>query len=613
MAKTISETTMTRTPSAARRTARPHPLRFSLPRTFALLPITAVMLAACGGSDDDNTGTPDTSAPPALVQNAQTCAALGGTAIPASAIGEPTTGAVVTSASLVSAVPQTLNAAGTAVTAALPEYCRVLVDIKPVDSSAPLIKAQVNLPTIWNGKSMQLGGGGYNGSLVTGLGGEANQPPSAPLPLTRGYATLGTDSGHQNATGVEAFAFALNDEALTNFAYASYKKTRDVGVRLMTAYYGKPATRSYYMGSSEGGREGMMMAQRYPQDFDGVLSLYPVLNWSGLQTFGNNVGGILQKDPGAWLGTKVKLINDTVLAACDSLDGIADRVVSNYLGCKAPADAALAALRCPSGNDEGPSCLSTAQLAVVNAAHTGYTFSFPLANGVTAYPGFGYGNEANPANWPTWMTGTVAPNFTAAPNPAGIGNLFNFGNGYVRYFIAKDPNFNPLTYNPTNFRARVEQVSALMDATNPDLSAFRARGGKLILRENVSDTAQSPFAGLRYFDSVNARMGEANVATFMRTYVTPGIGHTGSEVPAGTVEAPAYGIPAAIDWVSLLEKWVEGGQAPADQLVQTIEQRVPPFTVTASKPLCRYPLYPKYVGTSPAGGNLASNYVCSAS
>lgn len=597
---------MTRT-----RRALPHPTpRFAPPSALLAAAAAATLLAACGGSDNDS--TPEAPTTPALVQNAQTCAALGGRAIAAAAIGEPTTGAVVTSAGLVSAVPQTLNASGTAVTAALPEYCRVLIDIKPVDSSAPVIKAQVNLPTTWNGKSMQLGGAGYNGSLVTGLGGEANQPPSAPLPLTRGYVTLGTDSGHQNATGVEAFAFALNDEALTNFAYASYKKTKDVGAQLMTAYYGKAASKSYYMGSSEGGREGMMMAQRYPQDYDGILALYPVLNWSGLQTFGNNTGGILQKDPGAWLGTKVKLINDTVLTACDALDGITDRVVSNYQNCKAPADAALAALRCSSGADEGPACLSTAQLTAVNAAHAGYTFTFPLANGVTTYPGFGYGNEANPANWPAWMTGTAPPTFTAAPNPPGIGNLFNFGNGYVRYFIAKDPNFNPLAYNPVNFRARVEQVSALMDATNPDLSAFRARGGKLILRENLSDTAQSAFAGLRYFDSVNARMGADTVSTFMRTYATPGIGHTGSEVAAGTAEAPAYGVPAAIDWVAILEKWVEQNQAPADQLVQTIEQRVPPFTVTASKPICRYPTYPRFVGASPAAGNLASNYVCTA-
>lgn len=566
-------------------------------------------LAACGGSDDT---TPPPVAPPALVQNAQTCAALVGTTVDKSAIGEPTTGAVVTAASLVGAVPQTVDSSGTGVTRALPEYCKVLIDIKPVDASAPVIKVQVNLPTTWNNKVLQLGGAGYNGSLVTGLGTEANQPQSAPLPLARGYVTLGTDSGHQNAAGVEAFAFALNDEALTNFAYAAYKKTHDVGLKMMQSYYGKSPTKSYYMGASEGGREGMMMAQRYPQDYDGILSLYPVLNWSGLQSHGNSVGGILQQGP-AWLGTKVKLINDTVLAACDALDGIADKVVSNYLNCKAPADAALAAVRCPSGNDEGATCLSTAQLAVVTAAHAGYTFNFPLANGVTSYPGFGYGNEANPANWPTWMTGTAAPTFTAAPNPQGIGNLFNYGNGYVRYFIAKDANYNPLAYNPDNFRARVEQVSALMDATNPDLSAFMNRGGKLILRENLSDTAQSPFAGLKYFDSVVAKMGAENVAKFMRTYATPGIGHTGSDIAAGTAEAPAYGVPAAIDWVAILEQWSEHGQPPGDQLVQVIEQKLPPFTVVASKALCRYPNYPKYIGTTPSGGNLASNYVCTPS
>ena len=231
----------------------------------------AVLLAGCG--DDD--GLPPVVVAP-KVQTQATCAALASTPLPASALGAPSSGATVTSATYVVAVADALNPAGTAVIQGTPDYCRVLVDVKPVDATAPLVKVQVNLPTSWNGKSMQYGGGGFNGTLVTGLSGANNAPPDAPLPITRGYMTLGTDSGHQVAAGVEPQAFALNDEALTNFAYAAYKKTHDVGVQLAQAYYGRLQTRSYFVGQSEGGREGMTMAQRYPADFDAILSVDPV-------------------------------------------------------------------------------------------------------------------------------------------------------------------------------------------------------------------------------------------------------------------------------------------------------------------------------------------------
>jgi hypothetical protein len=572
----------------------------------AIAVLATASLAACGSDDDDGTAT-------SLAQTPATCTALLGRTVAASAIGEPSTGAVVTAATYQVASPDTINTAGTAVVQGTPDYCQLLVDIKPVDPAAPLIKSQVNLPTAWNGKKLQFGGAGYNGSLVTGLDVSRNAGPDVPLPITQGYMTAGTDSGHQNQANVEVQAFALNDEALVNMGYASYKKTHDVAVELGTAYYGKKPTRSYYMGGSEGGREGMMMAQRYPADYDGIVVLDPVMNWSGLQTFGNYAGGILQSRPGAWLGGKTQLVHDTVVAACDALDGIADKVVSNYRNCKTPADAALAALRCPSGNDEGATCLSTAQLAVVNGLHAGFTFNFPLANGMTTYAGFGYGGEGLPGNWSTWTVGTVAPTFTAAPNVAGINNIFNFGNGYIRYFIAKNKDFNPLAYDPSAFTARVQAVSAIMDATNPDLSAFFARGGKMILKEDMADNAQSPFTGLNYWDAVVARLGRDTVERSFVAYANPGLPHTSNGIAAGTTNAPTYGIPGRVNLLGALEAWVEKGTKPADQLTIVSTTALPPYTATAAKALCRYPNYPRYVGTSPAGGNVASNYVCTAS
>ena len=298
------------------------------------------------------------------------------------------------------------------------------------------------------------------------------------------------------------------------------------------------------------------------------------------------------------------------MAACDGLDGIVDKVASNYRACKAAADPAIAALRCPSGGDTGPTCLSDRQIAAVNAAHAGYTFSFARANGLTSYAGFGYGSEGVPGNWTTWMTGSVPPTFTVAPNVAGLSNLFSFGNATVRYFFARDKDFNPLTFGPNGYQARITQVSGIMDATDPDLSAFFARGGKVILREDLSDTAQSPFTGLDYFDAVTARLGATAVSASFRAYVSPGLPHTSGGIAAGAPNAPAYGIPGLVDWVPILENWSERGVAPPDQVTASLVGAVPPYAVGATKPLCRYPAYPRYVGTTPTGGNTAANYQC---
>jgi len=292
--------------------------------------------------------------------------------IPTADVGLPSGGATIESAELKQPTPLTLAElpfkplpSFLAVVPAAPEYCKVVGAIAPVDPKAPPIRFQVNLPTQWNGSSVQFGGGGFNGTLVTGLGLPPLTPSDHPSPLARGFATYGTDSGHQNAAGVPLQAFALNDEALTNFAYAAYKKVRDVAVVLMQRRYGRAPAKLYYVGLSEGGREGLTMAQRFPGDFDGILSGVPVINWVGLQAAGTRAG-VAQFGDG-WIGPdQVKLVNDAVIAACDQLDGLADGIISNYGGCKRVFDATK--LTCAAGVETG--CLSEAQLNAVKAIHT---------------------------------------------------------------------------------------------------------------------------------------------------------------------------------------------------------------------------------------------------
>jgi len=512
------------------------------------------------------------------------CASLAGRTVPAALLGEPTSGATVTSATAVAA-------AGT-----VAAYCRVLADIAPASANAPTTKVQVNLPTAWSGKKLQLGGGGFNGTLVTGLGLGQSEPPDTVPPLTRGFMTAGTDSGHQTATNVEAQAFALNDEAFRNYAYASYKNTHDFAVQMALAYYGRRPGKSFYNGSSEGGREGLMMAQRYPDDFDAILSNDPVINFTALQTAGNAVAIAAARPAGTLNATKLQLAMDAVLARCDAIDGIADKVVAAFDACRAgPGPQALASLRCPSGGDEGNTCLSDAQLQTFLVSKNGVRFDFPLANGLTAYAGWEYGQENTTSN-ANWL----------------LNQITSFGGGVVRYFIAQDAAYNALAFNPNDYQARVQQVSALMDATNPDLRRFLGRGGKLIVKEDMADAAQGPRTGLDYARNVIATVGADLAEAGFRAYQMPGLPHSSAGVAAGTANAPPWGVPGRISWLDVLTEWVDNGVAPADRLVMVNKQATAPFAVLASRPLCRYPnyAYAHYTGADAAGGADAANYTC---
>jgi feruloyl esterase len=397
----------------------------------------------------------------------------------------------------------------------------------------------------------------------------------------QGFVTYGTDSGHQNAPGVPLQAFALNDEALVNFADASYKKVRDVAVELMKRRYGAAPKRLYFAGSSEGGREGLTMAQRFPADYDGIFSRVPVINWVALQAAGTRIG-VAQMD-GGWLDEdKVRLVHTAVLAACDARDGLVDGIVSDYEGCRQAFD--VASLRCV-GQDRR-NCLNAAQLKAVQAMYSPFSFDFPLANGVRAYPGWGRGGEnaqgTGPVGgWISWQTGTGSPSLPPGPSSS---RAWLYGSGAVQYFFARDPNFDPRRFEPARLADRLRQVSLLMDSTDPDLSAFAARGGKLIISEHMADYAQSPYAGIEYYRAVAARMGQGAADGFLRLYVTPGADHMG------------MGAPSSVDMMEVLADWVERGKAPGD-LVQVTQRLAPPFEITLARPMCRYPAYPRYRGS----------------
>lgn len=515
----------------------------------------------------------------AAAQGTDTCTALAGTVIAKAQIGLPSSDATIASAA-----PATIAA-----TMAAPEpavsYCKVLGAIAPIDPNAPPIQFQVNLPAQWNARAVQYGGGGFNGVLISGLAQLRDSPPDLAPPLARGFMTYGTDSGHDGAKLPEIMAFALNDEALENFAHASYKKVRDVAVALARIYYGRTPEKIYFFGGSEGGREGLTMAQRYPADVDGIVSVVPVINWVGLQ-FSGTRSGLAQRD-GGWLGpAKVKAIHQAVLAACDKADGLADGIVSRPEACVKAFDAKT--LRCPDGMDSGESCLSDAQVKAAETIRQRFQFPYPLANGVTSYPGWNWGGEDQPDGMTAWTTGPKPPVFPL-PAPNEQSRAWYYGAGAMRYFIARDAGKDPRDITPAAYQERAQKISAMMDSTNPDLSAFLARGGKLILKENLADFAQSPNAGIEYYRSVVAKMGQTSVDGFMRFYTTPGANHAGTGVANGTP------LPHGIDLLGALDTWVTKDAAPGD-LVQVATDTKAPFALIATRPMCRYPAYPRYRG-----------------
>ena len=519
------------------------------------------------------------------------CGDLVNLKIAADDIGLPSGGASIASAHL-----QTIPADPGAPTL-MREYCKVLGAIAPVDHAAPPIKFQVNLPLEWNGKAVQYGGGGSNGTLITGLAPLRDSRRDTPVPVARGFATWGTDAGHQNESLPEPFAFALNEESLINMAYASYKKTHDVGRQIASAFYGRSPSRVYFYGGSSGGREALMMAQRFPRDFDGIVSIVPVAHYAGIHLVRHRLA-VLQQS-GGWINAaKIKLIHRAVNAACDGLDGLADGVIGAYERCKFDP----VTLRCPNGRDTGDACLSDAQIEADKLVHRQYEYPFPLAHDVRAFPGWSYGSEDQPGGMTDTVTGIEPPRFPITS--ARLQSVFwNFTNATVRYMFARNAAVNPFGFAAQDFAGRVREISDLFDTTDPDLSAFLGRGGKLILKGNGADYQRSVLQEVSYYKSVVAKMGQERADQFIRFYVTPGVNHGGEGQTSS-----GMAVPSDVDLLGALDGWVDAGRDPGT-LTQVTQAGVAPFAVTASRPLCRYPAFPRYSGQGDP--HAAASFKCS--
>jgi feruloyl esterase len=566
------------------------------------------------------------------------CAAMSGKTIPASAIALPTNGAAIKSATLIPASGQ------------VPEYCALVGAISPVDKTAPDINFQVSIPTLWNGKSWHSGGGGTNGTIPAvvanpGRGGVFGiNPPTAPPLLAEGYALYGSDSGHSAGRGggppgrgpggpnpgapggpqggsgrgpgggrgfqqdpaaiAAASAWITNEESWRNFAFEQLKKTHDAAMQVFIVMYGAKPKVSYFAGESQGGREGLEALSRYPDDYDGVLSRVPLAYFAGL-LFDPTVKGVTQLPPGTWVPpAKSAAIGAEVLRLCDVLDGLADGVINNYVACNRLLDPdvtpnPLAHIRCPNGEDTGNDCLSDKQIATVSSFRASEHFGYKLANGETDWPGWGTGLESPGSGGfgGGWLLSNSKPDLA---NPgafnAGIGAAVQKG----RFGGSQD--FNLLTFNFAGLQKQIQALSDLLDVRD-DWSGFFRRKGRLIMITAASDYISNPRAQMRLYERVAARSGQSVVDQSVRYYVSPNTGHGGSGNSAAGVP-----VPNAEDTMLHLQNWVENGIAPPDSVVQTRYDRQAPYAAQASRPMCRYPLYPRYNGSGDP--NSAQSYTC---
>jgi Tannase and feruloyl esterase len=448
----------------------------------------------------------------------------------------------------------------------LPPFCRVAGQIRPTQDSK--IRFEVWLPMKgWNGHLIGTGNGGFAGTFY--------YQQMGPY-LKRGFAASGSDAGHQ-AEGTDSTWAYGHPEKMKDFGWRAIHLVAEQSKKIVDAYYGNAADKAYFESCSDGGREGLMEAQRFPEDYDGIMAGAPAAAWSTSIALGVRVQQRLS-DPVDYIpDRKLPAIQRAVVAACDELDGVKDGIIGDPSKCHFDPQVLL----CKQGDELD--CLTRPQIDTLKLL----------------YGGASMGDETG---WKDWIIGT---------DP-----VQSYGSRYVinyfRYMVS-DPKINLLTADPDELmRQSREKNGADLDTVNPDLSRFAARGGKLILFHGWDDPAIPPGNTVNYFESVEKQMGAERTRSFVRLYMVPGMEHCyggpgasafGQYGTNETAAGPKYGL------FDSLENWVEKG-SPLETVVATHYGPGPNGTLKPAftRPLCAYPKVVKYSGSGDT--NDAANFAC---
>ncbi len=464
---------------------------------------------------------------------------------------------------------------------ALPAFCRVQGVIQPSNDSH--IEFEAWMPSSgWNGKYQGLGNGGFAGSIgYSGLAAAVNS----------GYAGSSTDTGHK-AISTDAEWALGHPEKVADFDYRAIHETAEKAKEIVRTFYGNTLKRSYFSGCSNGGRQALMEAQRYPADYDGIIAGAPA------NFITHHLAGFIwdaqatEADPASYIpASKMPAIEAASVAACDALDGVKDGVIDDPTKCHFDP----APLLCK--DSDSASCLTQPQLTALKKIYAGPSNS----KDGQIFPGYLPGGETGPGGWSAWITG---------PAPAR-GLQFLFAKGFFADMVYQDAAWDYRTFNfGRDVSVTDDRRARSANAMDPNLKPFKDRGGKLILYHGWSDAAIAPLNAVNYYQSVVSKMGPKDSADFLRLYMAPGMQHClGGPGPNEFGATPGAETDPRRSMSMALERWVESG-APPDQIIATKYKSDgnPASGVLRTRPLCPYPQVARYTGSGSTDD--ASNFTC---
>jgi Tannase and feruloyl esterase len=441
----------------------------------------------------------------------------------------------------------------------LPSFCRVVGVIRPVVDSE--INFEVWIPSSgWNGRFVGIGNGGYAGTI--GYGGLA-------AAVRGGYAAASTDTGHKSSGGGPDASWALHHpQKIVDFGYRAIHETAVKGKAIASAFYGSGIQHSYFNGCSNGGRQALMEAQRYPEDYDGIVAGAPANYWTHLLTESLWDVQALLGTSGSYIPAgKMAAVENAVVAACDAADGVKDGVVDEPTQCHFDP----AVLLCKAGDSED--CLTGPQVEALRKLYAG--------PGAKIFPGHAPGGEGGAGGWPAWVTG-----------PAPEKSLgFGFGTQFYKNMVYDDATWDYHTFDlERDLKKADSKMAHDLNANDPDLKAFAKRGGKLILYHGWSDAAIPAYNTIDYYNRVAAKMKAKETESFVRLYLAPGMQHCGG--------GPG---PNSFDMNEPIEAWVEKGAAPGPIIARRTGR---------TRPLCPYPQVARWKGSGSTDD--AANFTCAA-
>ena len=466
----------------------------------------------------------------------------------------------MSSAQLVAAGAFTVPNAGrgAALFAQLPAFCRVAATLTPSTDSQ--IKMEIWLPAEnWNGKFLAVGNGGWAGTISL---------DAMAAGLRRGYAAASNDTGHSDA-GAQ---FALNREKLVDFAYRAMHEMTVQSKTIVGAFYSRPPRLSYYQGCSTGGRQGMMEAQRYPDDFDAIIAGAPVYNMVHLNVSQTALQVHMLKNPERIVPqSKVTLVANAAVAACDAGDGVKDNIINDPRACKFDPGT----LACKAG--DAADCLTAGEVASARQLYA----PVKTKSGEIVYPGRSAGVESG------W----------AARIPVAGKPVNPLWGDMPRFVGHRDANWDAMSFDLDKDLALTLKNASFIEASDPNLSKFKARGGKLLLWHGWADPGPAPENTINYYSQATKAAGGGSPDDWMRLFLLPGVAHCGGGVG-----------PDQADFLGALERWREQGVAPGQITASRNPGRggLTPMT----RPLCPFPQVAKYKGTGST--DEAANFVCAA-